>query len=88
MEGVSKFAHLVNVDFFKDLLQVLKGLIERDTTPGDEESTDEIFIHHRLLCIITAFDLLSGQGQDILFNVRESHAKTSFNLIHRRSFEH
>ncbi|KAK0228505.1 nucleolar complex-associated protein-domain-containing protein, partial [Armillaria fumosa] len=63
LEGVSKFAHLVNVDFFKDLLQVLKGLIERDTTLGDEESTDEIFIHHRLLCIITAFDLLSGQGE-------------------------
>ncbi|KAK0459691.1 nucleolar complex-associated protein-domain-containing protein [Desarmillaria tabescens] len=63
LEGVSKFAHLVNVDFFKDLLQVLKGLIERDTMPADEESTDEIFIHHRLLCIITAFDLLSGQGE-------------------------
>ncbi|KAK0210717.1 nucleolar complex-associated protein-domain-containing protein [Desarmillaria ectypa] len=63
LEGVSKFAHLVNVDFFKDLLQVLKGLVEHDTPPADEESTDEIFIHRRLLCIITAFDLLSGQGE-------------------------
>ncbi|KAG7452549.1 nucleolar complex-associated protein 3 [Guyanagaster necrorhizus] len=63
LEGVSKYSHLVNVDFFKDLLRVLKGLIERDTTPADEEGADEIFIHHRLLCIITAFDLLSGQGE-------------------------
>ncbi|KAI6134574.1 hypothetical protein EDD17DRAFT_1681670, partial [Pisolithus thermaeus] len=36
-----RFAHLVNVDFFKDLMQVLRGLIVRESTGGDNpESLD------------------------------------------------
>lgn len=70
LRGISKFAHLINIDFFKDLLQVLKDLILRDA-PGENPSNDsETFavdattdIQHRLLCIVTAFELLSGQGE-------------------------
>ena len=28
LEGLARFAHLVNVDFFRDLLEVLKGIIK------------------------------------------------------------
>lgn len=71
LSGISQFAHMVNIDFFKDLMQVLKDLIAQDTT--DPEDTDANLasgtlgdfqnVCHRLLCINTAFELLSGQGQ-------------------------
>ncbi|KAG6332574.1 hypothetical protein ID866_6516 [Astraeus odoratus] len=74
LRGISKFAHLVNVDFFKDLMQVLRNLITRDYSDEDEheDDTDTLDprssdyvtdIQHRLLCIVTAFELLSGQGE-------------------------
>ncbi|OJA21600.1 hypothetical protein AZE42_01676 [Rhizopogon vesiculosus] len=70
LRGISKFAHLINIDFFKDLMQVLKDLILREA-PGQDTSDDpERFrvdattdIQYRLLCIVTAFELLSGQGE-------------------------
>lgn len=49
-------------------MQVLKTLIQRSPpehkiiTPSDINSIDSLDIRHKLLCIITAFDLLSGQG--------------------------
>ncbi|KAH7889728.1 nucleolar complex-associated protein-domain-containing protein [Phlebopus sp. FC_14] len=69
LRGISKFAHLVNVDFFKDLMQVLKNLITRESAeddPDDRESRSLDYttdIQHRLSCIVTAFELLSGQGE-------------------------
>ena len=71
LEGIAKFAHLVNIDFFKDLMKVLKELIiQDDVRSGDAgdgfESVNELNVEntkHRLLCIVTAFELLSGQGK-------------------------
>ena len=70
LQGISRFAHLVNVDFFGDLLQVLRTLMlgsaskedgaEADDVEADSDARD---IHHRLHCIVTAFELLSGQGK-------------------------
>ena len=60
---------MVNIDFFKDLLQVLKNLISMEeiiSGDGSIESPTSIhmleLVSHRLMCIITAFELLSGQG--------------------------
>ncbi|KAG5654528.1 hypothetical protein H0H81_001169 [Sphagnurus paluster] len=66
LHGISKFAHLVNIDFFKDLMKVLKELISRES--GDEDNETEMVnsaddVRHRLLCIVTAFELLTGQGE-------------------------
>ncbi|KAJ7632584.1 nucleolar complex-associated protein-domain-containing protein [Roridomyces roridus] len=65
LQGISKYSHLVNVDFFKDLLKVLKELVERE--PEDEDDEDDMDtstpVHLRLQCIVTAFELLSGQGE-------------------------
>ncbi|KAF7363412.1 Nucleolar complex-associated protein 3 [Mycena sanguinolenta] len=63
LQGISKYAHLVNIDFFKDLLKVLKELVTRES---DEEVDDEDTskdVQQRLQCIVTAFELLSGQGE-------------------------
>jgi nucleolar complex protein 3 len=63
---------MVNIDFFKDLLQVLKELIERGTFHEEEEETEghslvqeSEVLRQQLLCISTAFELLSGQGMSI-----------------------
>ncbi|KAF9227961.1 NOC3p-domain-containing protein [Gyrodon lividus] len=77
LRGISKFAHLVNIDFFKDLMQVLKNLITRESDEDDSDdresrssdhSTDT---QHRLLCIVTAFELLSGQGEALNIDLRD-----------------
>lgn len=70
LHGVSKFAHLVNIDFFKDLLGVLKDIIMKAGADGsieeDEEVESHIDIDERLRlqlhCIVTAYELLTGQG--------------------------
>ncbi|KAF7338322.1 Nucleolar complex-associated protein 3 [Mycena venus] len=65
LQGISKYAHLVNIDFFKDLLKVLKELVARE--PDEDEEADDVDaskdVQQRLQCIVTAFELLSGQGE-------------------------
>ncbi|KAI1795955.1 nucleolar complex-associated protein 3 [Ganoderma leucocontextum] len=87
LRGIARFAHLVNIDFFKDLLQVLKTLMTRgqedlivDTNtattavpsdsspmhppaPGPSDMSNIATVQHQLLCVVTAFELLSGQGE-------------------------
>ncbi|XP_004680664.1 PREDICTED: nucleolar complex protein 3 homolog [Condylura cristata] len=55
LEGLAKFAHLVNVEFFDDLLVVLHTLIE----------SGDLSYQESLHCVQTAFHILSGQG-DVL----------------------
>ncbi|ORX40518.1 CBF/Mak21 family-domain-containing protein [Kockovaella imperatae] len=59
LEGISQFAHHINIDFFKDLLVVLRRLIVDD---ADDLAANQR-VRLRLIAIITAFDLLSGQGE-------------------------
>ena len=75
LRGISRFAHLVNIDFFKDLMQVLKELMTRDTdslhdegarSPGADVLPHVKQVQHQLLCLVTAFELLSGQGASAL----------------------
>uniref|UniRef100_G1RR66 Nucleolar complex protein 3 homolog n=1 Tax=Nomascus leucogenys TaxID=61853 RepID=G1RR66_NOMLE len=55
LEGLAKFAHLINVEFFDDLLVVLHILIE----------SGDLSYQESLHCVQTAFHILSGQG-DVL----------------------
>ncbi|KAM5244107.1 nucleolar complex protein 3 homolog isoform 2-T2 [Hipposideros larvatus] len=55
LEGLAKFAHLINVEFFDDLLVVLHSLIE----------SGDLSYQESLHCVQTAFHILSGQG-DVL----------------------
>ncbi|EIN07402.1 NOC3p-domain-containing protein [Punctularia strigosozonata HHB-11173 SS5] len=41
LQGIARFAHLVNVDFFKDLLNVLKELVSRDDRGAPAENGAE-----------------------------------------------
>lgn len=71
LEGLVKYAHMINQEFFGDLLESLKELIaERDSTyeaengeeDGEEAERDpRDSARESLLCVITAFALLQGQ---------------------------
>jgi nucleolar complex protein 3 len=77
LEGLAKYAHLINQDFFGDLLESLRELIlEADLTSreaaleDEDELSEELedddatrnITRESLLCIVTAFALLQGQG--------------------------
>lgn len=74
LQGISKYAHLVNIDFFKDLLKVLKELVAREGDDDEEEEEEEVNaskdVEQRLQCIVTAFELLSGQGMLLSASLR------------------
>uniref|UniRef100_A0A670HRC7 Nucleolar complex protein 3 homolog n=1 Tax=Podarcis muralis TaxID=64176 RepID=A0A670HRC7_PODMU len=55
LEGLAKFAHLINLEFFDDLLLVLHSLMVSGALSHRES----------LHCILSAFHILSGQG-DVL----------------------
>ncbi|KAI9458484.1 nucleolar complex-associated protein 3 [Russula earlei] len=90
LQGISKFSHLVSIDFFRDLMSVLKDLATRPPYPVDGGEYDgydyvdrkvgaNVFLRkkphafaaraeeenarHQLSCILTAYELLSGQGE-------------------------
>jgi nucleolar complex protein 3 len=69
LEGLAKYAHLINQDFFGDLLEALKDLISQlgaiqsvdDRSDTEESITIRNSAREMLLCTITAFALLEGQ---------------------------
>lgn len=76
LEGLAKYSHLINQDFFGDLLEALKDLIrhseeeaaaegtEGDNVEGEVEGEDSPIrntTREALLCTVTAFALLAGQ---------------------------
>ncbi|KAF2735933.1 nucleolar complex protein-like protein 3 [Polyplosphaeria fusca] len=75
LEGLAKYAHLINQDFFGDILEALRELItqaelwtsaeDEDDEASDNEDEDETSARNvtreSLLCVITAFALMQGQ---------------------------
>ncbi|KAI1375056.1 nucleolar complex-associated protein 3 [Hypoxylon crocopeplum] len=89
LEGLAKYSHLINQDFFGDLLEALKDLIrhsdafeEEDGEDAKEEAEAPIRNPSReaLLCTTTAFALLAGQDAH---NARaDLHLDLSFFTTH------
>ncbi|KZZ93069.1 nuclear export protein Noc3 [Ascosphaera apis ARSEF 7405] len=93
LEGLAKYAHLINQDFFGDLLEALKELVEQADAPtaddaeeGEESDDDDDLTSSRsssreaLLCAITAFALL--EGQDASKAASSLHLDLSFFTTH------
>ncbi|KAF4967817.1 hypothetical protein FSARC_4709 [Fusarium sarcochroum] len=96
LEGLAKYAHLINQDFFGDLLEALKDLIrhsEEDTENGpageegeeeEEDDDDDIPVRNltreALLCTVTAYALLAGQ--DAHNSRNDLHLDLSFFTTH------
>lgn len=62
LEGLAKFAHLINFETVVDLLEVLKTLLKR---------VDELPLEASLNCILTAFSTLQGPGRELKIDVKE-----------------
>lgn len=62
LEGLAKFAHLINIDTVVDLLDLLKRLLlEVDTLP----------LEASLNCVLTAFQTLQGPGREMQIDQKE-----------------
>ncbi|KAI8377706.1 nucleolar complex-associated protein-domain-containing protein [Radiomyces spectabilis] len=74
LEGLARFAHLINIDFFDDLLNALKEVMHtmEDTSEATRGGGGT---RKRLLCIITAFQLLSGQGEAINYDLKDFYTE-------------
>lgn len=62
LEGLAKFAHLINIDTVMDLLDVLKGLLKR---------VDALPLDATLNCVLTAFQTLQGPGKEMKIDQKE-----------------
>ena len=88
LEGLAKYAHLINQDFFGDLLEALKDLISKleinedgkesaeDRQERDQTPDSRNTAREALLCTITAFALLDGQ--DVSKSASSLHLDLNF----------
>lgn len=85
LEGLARYAHLINQDFFGDLLEALKEITQA-ASGDDEESSEELdtprpsMVREALLATQTAFTLLSGQ--DVAKSASALHLDLSFFTAH------
>ncbi|KAF9195213.1 hypothetical protein BGZ50_005047 [Haplosporangium sp. Z 11] len=70
LEGLAKFAHLINVDFFTDLLEVLKKIMVGGADAQHFDTFTPANRRTQLLCIVTAFQLLQGQGEALNIDLK------------------
>ncbi|NXN29666.1 NOC3L protein, partial [Nycticryphes semicollaris] len=78
LEGLAKFAHLINVEFFDDLVIVLHSLI----------ASGGLSYRESLHCVLSAFHILSGQGDVLNIDPMKFYThlyKTLFSLHAGRS---
>lgn len=88
LEGLAKFAHLINQDFFGDILEALKDIIRQaqaDEIEGEKGAQSEANeerdrMRESLLAIQTAFTLLSQQ--DAAKSASALHLDLSFFTSH------
>ena len=91
LEGLAKYAHLINQEFFGDVLEALKDLVsEAVSSPLDENGAEDgdamakpsrNATRESLLCTITAFALLQGQ-HDVAKSANTLHLDLSFFVTH------
>lgn len=82
LEGLARFAHLINVDFFEDLLNVLKQI-------SAQQNSD--YIHNKntnlsapvcaLHCIIAAFELMDTLGQSLKVDLQDFYSGMYMHMI-------
>ncbi|KAG2204835.1 hypothetical protein INT47_004110 [Mucor saturninus] len=84
LEGLSRFAHLISVDFFDDLLNALRDVMHSFEDSNDISRTSS-GTRKRLLCIITAFELLSGQGEAFNYDLKDFYTEI-YNILFKATF--
>ncbi|RKO87098.1 CBF/Mak21 family-domain-containing protein [Blyttiomyces helicus] len=87
LEGLARFAHLINVDFFADLLEVLKRIsvdqfaayVGGDGGEDSEETADSA--RAAFHCVIAAFQLLTGQGEALKLDLTDFYSSMYTQLM-------
>lgn len=72
LEGLAKFAHLINIEFFHDLIEVLYRLL----------SEEDLGYREQLHCVQTVFTILSGQGEILNIDPARFYSHLYRNLLH------
>lgn len=62
LDGIAKFARLINEDFFGDLLEVMRELLEGWDEDNAAVGSQEGRVREELVCLNTVFVLLANQG--------------------------
>ncbi|KAF9918548.1 hypothetical protein BX616_007991 [Lobosporangium transversale] len=70
LEGLAKFAHLINVEFFTDLVEVLKRIMIGGSEVQQFDPYNPSNRRTQLLCIVTAFRLLQDQGEALNIDLK------------------
>ncbi|KAF9582094.1 hypothetical protein BGW38_000649 [Lunasporangiospora selenospora] len=81
LEGLARFAHLINIDFFTDLMEVLKKIM---VGGADSQHFDPYTAANRrtqLLCIVSAFQLLQGQGEALNIDLKAFYTEFYTSLM-------
>ncbi|RWS31182.1 nucleolar complex protein 3-like protein [Leptotrombidium deliense] len=64
LEGLSKFAHLINIEFFDNVISLLHNFIKEDI----------LNCHQSLHCLKTVFTILSGEGSALNIDPQRFYA--------------
>ena len=71
LEGLSKFAHLINIEFFDDLISLLFRLVASGRMSSDQT----------LFCLNTVFTILSEEGSALNVDPQRFYAKLYTTLL-------
>uniref|UniRef100_A0A0A9XF28 NOC3-like protein n=3 Tax=Lygus hesperus TaxID=30085 RepID=A0A0A9XF28_LYGHE len=70
LQGLAKFAHCINLEFYHDLVIVLNRLM----------ATGELKTKEQLNCVLTVFNILSGQGEALNIDPNKFYAHLYANM--------
>lgn len=71
LEGLAKFAHCINLEFYQDIVNVLSALLDEGN----------LALRERLNCIQTVFIILSGQGSALNIDPHRFYSHLYKNLL-------
>uniref|UniRef100_A0A8D8WFX0 NOC3-like protein n=1 Tax=Cacopsylla melanoneura TaxID=428564 RepID=A0A8D8WFX0_9HEMI len=72
LEGLAKFAHCINLDFYQDLVNVLDSLMR----------TEPLTVREQMHCVQTVFTILSGQGEMLSIDPMHFYTHLYKNLLY------
>ncbi|KAJ9578237.1 hypothetical protein L9F63_005536 [Diploptera punctata] len=72
LEGLARYAHCINLEFYQDIVDVLNQLVEQESLGYREQ----------LHCVQTVFAILSGQGEVLNIDPLRFYTHLYRNLFH------
>ncbi|XP_014278519.2 nucleolar complex protein 3 isoform X2 [Halyomorpha halys] len=70
LQGLAKFAHCINIEFYQDIVTVLNRIM----------SDSDLKVKEQLNCVLTVFKILSGQGETLTIDPNKFYAHLYRNI--------